>query len=373
MNKVVVANLNGNAYQLEEAGYHALRAYLDRAETQLRENPDRVEILGDLEQAIGEKCDQFLGAHKNVVTSAEVERILAEMGPVHDASSSGAAPEAAPGAETKESAPEPETAPKRLYQIREGAMISGVCNGFAAYFGIDVTLVRVIFVVLAFLTYGLWALAYLVMMIVIPHANTTEERAAARGLPFNAQELIDQVKKKYADFSDNREARKHSRQVHKHRQERRRHTHAASEQAIAVPGYTAHVVTGLLSPIFGLVSAALFVVFIFAFISMASTGAVLGWSLPTGIPLWAGLLILIAIYAMTTGPIKAARRATYAYGARPHAWLAALDGLFWLAFTMLFVWLAYLYVPVVHELIEKFGSMWSNGSMWNKVWFGILV
>jgi len=373
MNKVVIANLNGNAYQLEEVGYHALRAYLDRAETQLRENPDRVEILSDLEQAIGEKCDQFLGAHKNVVTSAEIERILAEMGPVHDASSSGAAPEAELGAEAKASAAEPETAPKRLYQIREGAMMSGVCNGFAAYFGIDVTLVRVIFVVLAFLTYGLWALAYLVMMIVIPHANTTEERAAARGLPFNAQELIDQVKKKYADFSDSRDAR---RQVHKHRHERRHQMHAASEQALAVPGYTAHVVTGLLSPIFGLVSAALFVVFIFAFISMASTGAVLGWSLPTGIPLWAGLLILIAVYALITGPIKAARRATYAYGVRPHAWLAAIDGLFWLAFTMLFVWLAYLYVPVVHDLIEKFVSMWSNGSIWNKVWFsrfGILV
>jgi phage shock protein PspC (stress-responsive transcriptional regulator) len=358
MNKVVVANLNGNAYQLEEGGYHALRAYLDRAEAQLRENPDRAEILSDLEQAIGEKCDQFLGAHKTVVTSAEVEQILKEMGPVYDPSAADAAATSPSG----NGAPAAANAPKRLYQIREGAMLSGVCNGLAAYFSIDVTVVRVIFVVLAFLTYGLWALVYLVMMVVIPHANTTEERAAARGMPFNAQELIDQVKKKYAKYSDNREARKRKWQAYGHRLQRRIQAQAATEQLRAAPAYTGHVVTGLLSPIFGLVSAALFVLFILTFISLASTGAVLGWSLPVGVPLWAGLLILVCVYAVIAGPIKSARRASYAYGVHPHAWLAALDGLFWLAFTALFLWLGYLYVPAVHDLFERLEMMWDKVS-----------
>jgi len=35
MHKVIVINLNGNAYQLDEIGYDAVRAYLDRAEAQL--------------------------------------------------------------------------------------------------------------------------------------------------------------------------------------------------------------------------------------------------------------------------------------------------------------------------------------------------
>ena len=45
MNKVIIINLNGNAYQLDETGYEALRAYLDDAAQRLRDNPDRAEIL----------------------------------------------------------------------------------------------------------------------------------------------------------------------------------------------------------------------------------------------------------------------------------------------------------------------------------------
>jgi phage shock protein PspC (stress-responsive transcriptional regulator) len=78
-----------------------------------------------------------------------------------------------------------------------------VCNGLAAYFDIDVTIVRIVFIGLALLTKGAWIVAYIVLMFVIPYASTSEERAAAHGLPFNAQELVDQAKKHYAGFRDN--------------------------------------------------------------------------------------------------------------------------------------------------------------------------
>ena len=51
MQKVISINLNGIAYQLEEDGYDALREYLAGAEQQLHDNPDRAEIMADLEQA----------------------------------------------------------------------------------------------------------------------------------------------------------------------------------------------------------------------------------------------------------------------------------------------------------------------------------
>ena len=44
MNKVISISLNGNAYQLEEAAYDLLKQYLQRAETQLKDNPDKTEI-----------------------------------------------------------------------------------------------------------------------------------------------------------------------------------------------------------------------------------------------------------------------------------------------------------------------------------------
>ena len=64
MQKVIAINLNGRAYQLDEPAYEALRAYLDRAEVQLKDNPDLREIMADLEQAIADKCNRFLGPTK---------------------------------------------------------------------------------------------------------------------------------------------------------------------------------------------------------------------------------------------------------------------------------------------------------------------
>ena len=62
MQKVISINLNGNAYQLDESGYDALHEYLASAERALASNPDRAEIMADLEQAIADKCQKFLGA-----------------------------------------------------------------------------------------------------------------------------------------------------------------------------------------------------------------------------------------------------------------------------------------------------------------------
>ena len=82
MQKVITINLNGNAYQLDETAYGLLRTYLDAAELQLKDNPDKAEIISDLEQAIADKCNRVLGARKTVVSTAEVKQIIEEMGPV---------------------------------------------------------------------------------------------------------------------------------------------------------------------------------------------------------------------------------------------------------------------------------------------------
>ena len=61
MNTVIIINLNGNAFHLEEPGFQSLRAYLERAQAQLKDNPDKTEIMADLEQAIADKCAHFCG------------------------------------------------------------------------------------------------------------------------------------------------------------------------------------------------------------------------------------------------------------------------------------------------------------------------
>jgi phage shock protein C len=59
-------------------------------------------------------------------------------------------------------------ASKVLVRPRNGRMLAGVCAAFAGYFGLDVTLVRVIWAVVSVLTGGAGVLAYLVAWIIIP-------------------------------------------------------------------------------------------------------------------------------------------------------------------------------------------------------------
>ncbi len=64
-----------------------------------------------------------------------------------------------------------ENATKVLVRSRDGRMLAGVCAGVGGYFGIDVTLVRVIWAVLSVMTGGAGVLAYLVAWAVIPESG----------------------------------------------------------------------------------------------------------------------------------------------------------------------------------------------------------
>ncbi len=57
---------------------------------------------------------------------------------------------------------------KRLYRSKDDRMIAGVCGGIAEYFGIDPTLVRLLFVLGALGTVSGLFWAYLIMAIIVP-------------------------------------------------------------------------------------------------------------------------------------------------------------------------------------------------------------
>ncbi len=196
MHKVVTINLNGKAYQLEEAAFTSLRAYLDQVDKSLTDNPDKSEIMADFEQAIADKCQAYLSDHKNVITGVEVDKIILEMGPVNGGDKS----EAKVDGEADANKDEPPS--RRLYQIKEEAMISGLCAGIGAYFKIDPTWVRIIWVILTILTSGAWIAVHVVLMLVVPVAKTPEEKAQAYGENFSASDFLDKARAKYADIAD---------------------------------------------------------------------------------------------------------------------------------------------------------------------------
>ena len=58
----------------------------------------------------------------------------------------------------------------KIVRPRFPRAIAGVCSGFAQYFGWDLTVVRVLFVVFTILTSGLGVLVYAALWILMPDA-----------------------------------------------------------------------------------------------------------------------------------------------------------------------------------------------------------
>jgi phage shock protein PspC (stress-responsive transcriptional regulator) len=186
MKKLITVSLNGNPYSLEEDAHEKLKRYLEDAARVLANNPDRPEILADLEQAVADQCNERRAPHQTVITAEVLEAALREMGPVEDsnATNSGANNSAGSG---EKSAPPSASGPV-LQQISERAYVSGVCAGVARYFDVEVTLVRVAALLLLFFSGGTMALIYAVMMLLIPFAPTNGE--PLRALPAKLREWV---------------------------------------------------------------------------------------------------------------------------------------------------------------------------------------
>ncbi|MGE0595290.1 MAG: PspC domain-containing protein [Hyphomonadaceae bacterium] len=305
MERVVTINLAGNAYQLDESAYNALRSYMDQAERALNDNPDRAEILRDLEQAIADKCTSTLTPHRTVVSLAAMQRALEQMGPVEgaqDANASQAEPRPHEGA-----APPP----RRLYRIYDKHAWSGVSAGMAAYAGIDVAWVRVLWILATIFSGGFTLLLYIVMIFAVPLASTAEEIAAAHGAPFTAQHVVDRAKGEYAKFTESETWRSFS----SGSQRMWRQTWSPQpppEPAPPPAGYATRIAAGFGAFVFSIVSAALLIGFLAAAYSIWSTGDVFGWDVPREIPWWGAIVLIAIAYGALASPFGALRDASYA-------------------------------------------------------------
>lgn len=62
---------------------------------------------------------------------------------------------------------------KKLYRSSTDKMIAGVCGGLAKYFGVDATLVRLIFALLVFFGVGSGIVLYFILALVMPLEPTS--------------------------------------------------------------------------------------------------------------------------------------------------------------------------------------------------------
>lgn len=180
MKKTLNIGIGGKSFIIDEDAHERLKDYLGTFRTRLKDDQGQ-EVMDDIEARIAELLLENLGSSQQTVSLDMVNQITAQLG----------MPDGKPEKETHYEEMKEETnmnPVKKLYLDVESRKIGGVCSGLAAYFDIDVTLIRIIFLALLIGGgFGFWL--YIIIWIVAPKAMTPAQKCEMRGIEANAENM----------------------------------------------------------------------------------------------------------------------------------------------------------------------------------------
>jgi phage shock protein PspC (stress-responsive transcriptional regulator) len=181
MNKTIIININGVVFHIEEDAYEILRNYMTEVKRHFYNSADSLEITTDIENRIAEMFTQLLTAgNRQVITDADVNQVIAQMGSVNDFEFSDEPAAEQPAYSAAASGK------RKLFRDADDHIMGGVCAGLASYFDIETVWVRLAFVLTIFAG-GAGLLAYIVLWVVVPKALTRADRMSMRGQPLDLQ------------------------------------------------------------------------------------------------------------------------------------------------------------------------------------------
>jgi len=180
MKKTLNIGIGGKSFIIDEDAYDRLKQYLDTFRARLTDEQGS-EVMDEMEARIAELLLSELGSSQQTVSLAMVNQITAKLG----------MPDGKPEFENNEEYYKEEqnmNPVKKLYLDVDNRKLGGVCSGLAAYFDIDVTLVRILFLALLFGGgFGFWL--YIIIWIVAPKALTPAQKCENRGWETSAENL----------------------------------------------------------------------------------------------------------------------------------------------------------------------------------------
>ena len=198
MNKTININLGGTFFHIDENAYNHLRSYLEAVRATLSPEDSIAEIMDDIEARIAELFNESITNKDQVITLGRVKEVIEIMGqpeafdPDNDAAKNS----------TQNAHAEPKT-PKQLFRDDENKYLGGVASGLGHYLGIDCLWIRLIWLMLFFLSSGTFFMIYILFWILVPAAKTTSDKLKMKGEPINISNIEKRVKEGYDKFSDN--------------------------------------------------------------------------------------------------------------------------------------------------------------------------
>ena len=179
MKKVVEVNIGRVNFAIEDDSYIQLKTYLARFEASLPPE-DAKEIMEDVEASVA-AIFQNEGRYTNqVIGSDSVKKVIECLGEINSNSNTSNQSQTKTEYKMKTG--------KKLYRNMDDKVLAGVCSGLASYFDIDVTIIRVIFVIV-FILGGSAFFAYIILWIIMPKAETVIQKMEMNGEPITPENL----------------------------------------------------------------------------------------------------------------------------------------------------------------------------------------
>ena len=180
---------------IEEQAYEKLNKYLQALRNSL-EKDEADEVMYDIEIRIAEIFRENLDK-REVVNSDDVEKVIAQIG----------TPEAIEG-QSEENAEQEipqEKTKKDLFRDMKRGKIAGVCAGLAQYFGMDISLMRIIWILVFIFSVGFVSVvAYVILWIVLPEAETASDFLKMQGKPINFDSLKEAGQRVSSFYNENK-------------------------------------------------------------------------------------------------------------------------------------------------------------------------
>ena len=184
MKKALTVSIGRRSFVVEEDAFELLNSYLNRFEASIADKEDIKEVMEDVEARIAEIFSDHIHSINQVVGLDLVNKAVAILGMPEVERNEQA------GSKQRSSPPPPYAGMprKRYYRDPDHALIGGVCAGIAAYTGIDLLLVRIVFACTIPLG-GLGFWVYIVLWVATPKAKTIAEKLEMRGEPITAENI----------------------------------------------------------------------------------------------------------------------------------------------------------------------------------------
>ncbi len=205
MKTTISINIGGLAFTIDDDAYQELHNYLDRLSAHFQKEEGGDDIMADIEARIAEEFARKREIGREVISIEMVREIITRMGRVEDLT----------GEKNNVTIEDPLFArndnartkgAKKLYRDPEHAMLAGVAGGLGAYFNIDPSIPRIIFVLLT-LFGGSGIIIYIILWLVLPEADSPLKQSELHGesptikdIEKKVKDMVESGKKKFSEI-----------------------------------------------------------------------------------------------------------------------------------------------------------------------------